>query len=135
MKEASMNSIKRYFAVIISSAFISLSAGATEVYYGSLTAPNNAQRDTIFTFTLEYDANPDSTLKGMLQCHQQCGLCFREDRLVNGVIDDNKLTFDTDTNEVKGCGKHVIRGVKDGDNWVGTMNFQGGRREITFKKK
>ena len=41
MKDASMNSMKRYFAVIIPSAFISLSVGATEVYYGSLKAPND----------------------------------------------------------------------------------------------
>ena len=129
-----MNTTKRYLAVIIASAFISLSVGATEVYYGSLMAPNNTQRDTNFTFTLEYDANLDSTLKGMLQCHQ-CGPCFRADRPVIGVIDGNKLTFDTDVSEVKGCGKQVFRGVKEGDSWVGTMNFQGGRREITFKKK
>jgi hypothetical protein len=135
MKETSMNTTKRYFAAIISSAFISLSVGATEVYNGNLTAPNNMQRDTIFSFTLEYDANPDNTLKGILQCHPQCGSCFRADRVVKGLIEDNKLTFDTDTSEVQGCGKHVFRGVKDGDNWVGTMNFQGGRREITFKKK
>lgn len=129
-----MNSMKRYFSLIIPLAFISLSVGATEVYNGSLMAPNNAQRDTNFTFTLAYDANPDSTLKGMLECHQR-GPCFRVDRPVTGVIDGNKLTFETDVSEVQGCGKQVFRGVKEGDHWVGTMNFQGGRREITFKKQ
>ena len=129
-----MNNMKRYFAVILPSVFISLSVGATEVYEGGLTATDNMQRDKYFTFTVKYDVNPDSTLKGILQCHQ-CGPCYIANRPVNGAIDGDKLTFETDVSEVKGCGKQVFRGVKEGDNWVGTMNLQGGRREIIFKKQ
>ena len=109
---------------------------ASESFSGSLTAPNNMQRDLYYTFQIKYDLASDNTFKGTFQSYQSmhCNTTSGGLRVIEGKIEGSNMTFTTDTHELKGCGKHTFRGVKEGDNWVGTMNFQGARRDITFKK-
>lgn len=123
-------------ATLLLGLTISALAYGTESYSGSLTAPNNMQKDLYYTFQIKYDLAPDNTLKGTFQSYQSmhCNTTTGGLRTIEGKIEGGNMTFTTDTHELKGCGKHVFRGVKEGDSWVGTMNFQGARRDITFKK-
>lgn len=129
-----MNRMLRCVATVAPCICFSLAAAA-EVYQGSLKAPDNFHREIYWSLTLKYDLKADNTISGMLHTNPS-GLCFKgEGRQVSGVIEGDTLSFETAASELKGCGINKFRGTRDGDAWVGTINFQGGRRDITLKKQ
>lgn len=128
--------MKLHLAAFLFTIAISAVAQGTESYSGGLRAPTNLQKELYYTFQIKYDLEPDNTFKGTFHSYQSilCNTTTGGLRTIEGKIEGDNMTFTTDTHELKGCGKHVFRGVKEGDSWVGTMNFQGARRDITFKK-
>ena len=89
-------------------------------------------RDTRFDILITYDVGPDNTLQGTLKDYNQTKCVTGKPRVITGKVDSTTITFESDAVELQGCGRLKFQGTKQGDNWVGTINYRG-HREITFK--
>ena len=106
---------------------------ATETYYALFIAPNQVMHDTRFELQLKYDIAQDKTIQGTLKDYNQSKCVISGGRTVSGKIEGNTISFVTNVPDLQGCGAYIFNGVREGDDWVGTINYRG-NREITFKK-
>ena len=117
----------------IACAVITSAASAEETYYAMFTAPNLVMRDTKFELQIKYDTAADGTIQGTMKDYNQTKCVISGGRTLTGKIEGNAITFITNAPDLQGCGAYKFNGVRDGDSWVGTINYRGSR-VITFTK-
>jgi hypothetical protein len=119
------------FSLVFSSALF-LSNALAESYYGIINAKTTTGRDKSYSIAISYETKADGSIQGKYN-PQSAGPCGGE-RPILGVMRDGMLEFITDVHGLKGCGANRFKGKKDGDNWVGQINFGGEQKDITFVK-
>ena len=122
--------MKSCLTIIVSILF--MSNVFAETYRGNITAKTMTGKDRIFSLEITYDVKADKSIIGKYNPYG-AGPCGGE-RPILGFIKDDSLEFSTDIHGLKGCGVNKFIGKRDGDSWVGQINFSGEQRDIKFLK-
>ena len=113
---------------------IGTAAGAAEQYAANFSAPSNGGRSMNFKIELELDLKGDGAFEGKVLKVWGASTCRYPVGLTGSLVGDD-ISFKSELNEVKGCGRIVFNGKKVGDTLVGVLPmFQGRAIELTFSK-
>lgn len=124
--------MKKKSIVLLLTTLITTSAVMAETYRGNITAKTMTGKDRNYSLEITYDVKADKSIIGKYNPYG-AGACGGE-RPILGFIKDDSLEFSTDIHGLKGCGVNKFIGKRDGDSWVGQINFSGEQREIKFVK-
>ncbi|OYT90207.1 MAG: hypothetical protein CFE43_19535 [Burkholderiales bacterium PBB3] len=108
---------------------------AVEKFEATINGRTNKGGETPYRFTLELEQSLPGSIKGKLWSWDS-KTCPGERPVTGQISGDGAVKFATEQAEVKGCGKLVFAGKKEGDSTlIGKMKFQYEEHEFVFKKQ
>ena len=129
--EVSMRKKIMFFGLML----VVLSVSAGEKYSANFSAPSNTGASSInFKIELDLDIKGDGVFDGQVLKVWGATTCRYPVPLTGKLVGED-ISFKSEINEVKGCGRIVFNGKRVGEKLVGVLpSFQGRAIEVTFSR-
>lgn len=114
--------------------FCLTAVSAADKYSAGFNAPSNGGKTMYFKIEIDIDLKGDGAFEGQVLKVYGASTCRYPVPLTGSLVGDD-ISFKSELNDIKGCGRIVFNGKKVGDTLVGVLPmFQGRAIELTFSK-
>lgn len=126
--------MKKLIGAFLSSLLVANPALA-DLYKASFTAPNNKGAASTYGFVVDLQFNDSGSITGEIKEFYGANACrWPGLKIAGNNLQDGNFRWASEENIIKGCGRLVFIGKKDGDKLTGHLpRFQGGRVDLELE--
>ena len=125
--------MKKY--LFFASILLIASHANAEVYKTNFIAPDNKGLPYNASFAVDLIFAENGAISGEIKFSNSVICRWAGQKVTGGNFKDGDFRWTTELNPIKGCGKIIFIGKKEGEKIVGYLpSFQGVKIDIEFKK-
>lgn len=124
----------RTSALVLTATLCAWNAHA-ELFKANFQAPDNKGRPRQYAIEVDLTQGANDTISGEIKTiHGTTACMWGGVKVAGGPTTDGNLRWASEENALKGCGRVIFVGKKEGGNWVGSFpRFQGAKIDLVLE--